>query len=160
MKYSNKNSLNIRAAHNNDAEAISEMIIRNVIHFHSDYYTPEEINIWIRGYSVSETKKQINNRQTFVLENDGLIYGTIQFDPPEIKGLYVDPEYKGLGYGGALLQFMLSKLKKKGWLQIELTSNKLAVGFYKKFGFKISDEETVIWENHPFIEYRMIKTLN
>jgi len=157
MKHSDKNSINIRLAKIDDAAAISDMIVRNVIHFHTDAYTAEEIQIWLRGYSVSETQKQIQNRQTFVLESEGDIYSTIQFDSPEIKGFYVDPKYKGMGYARMLFQFMLSKLKKNGLHQIELTSNKLTIGFYDHFGFELIGEETVVWENHRFIEYRMIK---
>ncbi|HAQ71193.1 GNAT family N-acetyltransferase [Salibacteraceae bacterium] len=153
----NQPSSLIRATAVDDATAISKMIIRNVDHFHCDNYTAEELEIWRRGYSIFEVEKQIQNRQSFVLEYDEHIAASIQFDAPEIKGFYVDPKYKGMGFGKTLFNFLLSNLKENGYNHVELTSNKWTVDFYEKFGFEVIGEEIVYWEKHPFTEYRMIK---
>lgn len=153
-----KPPLTLRAAHISDAEEISALIIKSVNYFHTDGYTEHELAIWRRGYSPSKVKSQLTHRLSKVLDIEGEIAGFIQFDPPEIKGFYIKPEYSGQGLGSVLLQNMLMTLKVDGHTRIELTSNKMTVDFYKKFGFKLMDEEIVYWENHPFIEYRMIKT--
>ena len=157
MTSQNQPSSLIRATAVDDAPAISEMIIRNVNHFHSDNYTAEELEIWRRGYSILEVEKQIQNRQSFVLEYDERIAASIQFDAPEIKGFYVNPKYKGMGFGKRLFNFLLSSLSENGCNHFELTSNKWTVGFYEKFDFEVIGEEVVYWEEHPFTEYRMIK---
>ena len=142
-----------------DTEAISQLIIKSVVHFHSAAYTAEEIAIWKRGYTPELVKQQILSRESYVLVVDGETAGTIQFDPPEIKGLYLDPAFSGQGHGQQLLQHMLASLKTKGLQQVELTSNHLTVKFYEKAGFELLGKEIVYWESHPFTEYRMVMQL-
>ena len=160
MNYRDKSSLNIRSAKIDDAKAISNMVIQNVIHFHTDNYSEEELLIWQRGYTAIEIENQIKTREVFVLEKETNIRGIIQFEAPEIKGFYIDPNYKKIGNGAILLQFMLSKLQQHGYFEVELTCNQLAIGFYEKFDFELIGQEIIYWENHPFIEYRMRKKLS
>ena len=118
MHSQNKLSLTIESAQLDEASEISKMIIKNVNYFHVNSYTKEEIKIWERGYSISEMKKQILNKEVYVMRNNDMIYGTIQFDCPEIKGFYVNPEFKSMGFGSILLQFMLSNLRIRGYKQV------------------------------------------
>lgn len=149
----------IRKPQISDAFPISKLIINCINFFHSRHYTDEELAIWQRGYSPSKVKEQLLNRQSIVLEVANEICGLIQFEFPELKGFYIHPKFIGQGFGGILLQEMLSTLKIKGSKQVELSCNKWVVDFYKKYGFELIGEEVVYWENHPFIEYRMIKKL-
>jgi len=152
--------IEIRDAKDDDIPEINDLINHSIDFFHKENYHEEAINIWKRGYSPNKLKEQISNRKSLVLEVSGEICGFAQFDMPEIKGFYINPKFKGQGFGKILMEYMLAFLKKKEHKQVELTSNKLALGFYQKMGFQLLNEEIVYWENYPFIEYRMVKILN
>ncbi|MEL6536683.1 MAG: GNAT family N-acetyltransferase [Bacteroidota bacterium] len=142
-----------------EAAELSRLIIESVNHFHTSSYTDEEIAIWHRGYSPAKMETQISKGGTRVLEVAGALAGVIQFDAPEIKGFYLRPTYSGQGWGRVLLDHVLSQIKTEGHRRVELTSNKMAAAFYKKLGFQMVGEEMVYWENHPFVEYRMVRSL-
>ncbi len=155
FKTQTKSAIIMRAAIEEDAIAVSDLIIQSINFFHSENYAIQALEIWRRGYNVNKVKSQILNRKCIVLEIDGKASGFIQFDAPKIKGFYIHPKFSGQGFGGLLLQKMLSQLKLNGQEQIELTSNKLVLPFYEKFGFEFIQEEIIYWENHPFLEYKM-----
>lgn len=151
--------LSVRKAGLHDADQLSDLITKNVRHFHGAHYTVKEIKIWQDGYSKIAMEQQILNREVFVFENDKAMCGTIQWGNPEIKGCYIHPHFKGLGLGNLLLNFMVSYLKSTSHKRIELTSNEWTVGFYKKHGFKVLGLEAVYWSGHRFEEYRMARAI-
>jgi GNAT superfamily N-acetyltransferase len=153
------NAFKIQKALIDDAQEVSELIIKSIDFFHAKNYTNEELAIWKRGYSTSDLKNKIANKLSYILKVNNRIAGFIQFDNTEIKGFYVKPKFIGKGFGRILLQYMLTEIKIRGYYSIQLTSNKWTVGFYEKNGFKLIGKEIVYWENHPFSEYRMIKDL-
>ncbi|MEM2924535.1 MAG: ribosomal protein S18-alanine N-acetyltransferase [Methanocellales archaeon] len=82
----------------------------------------------------------------------GFIVAMIPFpDRGHILNLAVDPEYRYLGIGKALVNYVTAKFKSKGvrkiWLEVRV-SNIGARTFYKKLGFK----EEKILRNYYFTE--------
>ena len=68
-------------------------------------------------------------------------YGHIDDDTPSFAiSLY--PEYRGLGYGTALMKAMLAKLKESGFRQASLSVQKAnyAAKMYRRLGFEVIDE--------------------
>jgi ribosomal protein S18 acetylase RimI-like enzyme len=149
----------IRKAEIKDANEVSELIIKCINTFHVNNYTVSELDIWKRGYTPLKVESYFSQRQSLVLVIDKEIAGIIQFEAPEIKGFYLKPKYFSKGIGRLLLEYIILIIKKDNHKVIELSSNKWIVAFYKKFGFTVKKEEIVYWENHPFIEYRMEKSL-
>ena len=89
------------------------------------------------------------NNELVVAKLDGEIVGTLQltFIPYLtytgswrclIEGVRVNKNYRGHGYGTALLQYAIERAKQRNCSLVQLTSNKQrdkALSFYKKFGF-------------------------
>ena len=60
-----------------------------------------------------------------------------------LEDLYIEPEYRGKGYGKALIQYLAREAAKNGcgrfeWVVLEW--NKPAIGFYKKIGAQIMED--------------------
>ena len=81
--------------------------------------------------------------RVFAAENDGEIAGYadvwIVADEGQINNIAVDPFYRRLGVGTALIETMLRVLNECGCSEASLEvrpSNTAAVGLYKKMGFR------------------------
>ncbi|MDF1864403.1 MAG: GNAT family N-acetyltransferase [Saprospiraceae bacterium] len=152
----------IREASIHDAKELRSVIHTCVEKTHGANYSPEEISIWKKGYSINAIEEFIKQkRQVFLLEFGGSICGTIQFDTEcsEIKGFYVHPSYQFQGFGTILLKFILGQLRASGIQNIELSSNKFFKSFYEKFLFQVVRKEQVCWGGYEFEEYRLRKRL-
>ncbi len=76
---------------------------------------------------------------------DGLPVGTARLLPDgHIGRMAVLKEWRGKGYGSAMLQKMLEELYSRHKQIVMLNAQTSAVKFYEKFGFKVSGEE--FWE--------------
>lgn len=87
---------------------------------------------------VADVKGKIVGAVWVRIMND---YGHIDNDTPSLAiSLY--KEYRHLGIGSAMMRDMLYIVKEKGYKHISLSVQKAnyAVKMYKKFGFKVVDE--------------------
>lgn len=68
-------------------------------------------------------------------------YGHIDQETPSLA-MSVDPEYRGLGIGSALLRAHLSALQKRGYPRVSLSVQKAnaAVRLYRRWGFSVLSE--------------------
>lgn len=80
-------------------------------------------------------------------ENDGIL---------EIKNIAVQPEYQGMGYGKALIKWIMQEYKEShSILQVGTGDSPTTIPFYEKFGFKKSHTiKNFFIDNydHPIIE--------
>lgn len=132
----------------------------------------------MRIYEVRENKKEyldlllladeqedmldryLDRGRMFVLDDDGIKGESIVTDEGEgvleIKNIATAPEYRGRGYGRALIDFILRTFKGKySILQVGTGDSPLTVPFYEKCGFVrshvIPDFFTDNYD-HPIIE--------
>ena len=123
-------------------------------------------------YTENMIKEQIKagNRDVFILTVDDqyiamcdLVYDNPEYETVPDKRLYlprlvVKKNYRGEGYGKAILQYILSIAKKKGYSEIVLgvdCDNTVALSLYKKLGFSIYESN----EDKDGKFYKMIKFL-
>lgn len=90
----------------------------------------------------------------FVLEHQGRLIGTVAFKQmdaqiAEVKRLYVQKEFRGKGYGGKLLNFVVLKCKQRGFRSVILNTNERfsdALRLYTSRGFtEVRKEEKMIF---------------
>lgn len=63
-----------------------------------------------------------------------------------LEDLFIKPEYRGCGYGEALLRCLAQIAVERGWGRMEwsvLNWNEAAIGFYKRLGAVTMDQWTV-----------------
>ncbi len=62
----------------------------------------------------------------------------------QMDDLYVQPEFRGMGLGKQLMEYLMAYAKKKGCHSVKWQVsrwNEKAVAFYRLIGAKITDEE-------------------
>jgi len=98
-----------------------------------------------REYLTSEVERLCSDPHGvyYLLELDGAIIGMgalhqIREGAGEIKRMYIRPQYRGKGYGKALLQRLLQKAKGFGYRSVYLDSGRFMTAahkLYRSFGF-------------------------
>jgi ribosomal protein S18 acetylase RimI-like enzyme len=172
-----KDSFNIRLAVIEDLNNINSLF-KEVI---EDIHNVKKINMWNTEYPFSEFKKDINNSDMYVIEVNNKIIGSFtitDFDDPEyyvinwttkdkrfcyLNRLVILPSLQGMGYAKKAMDFIDNYAINNGYEVIRLTvhrDNVIAIGLYKKYGFKkIENSEWVIGDK-VFIGFeKIIKNL-
>lgn len=65
-----------------------------------------------------------------------------------IGDMIVHPDYQNQGIGSEILAMLIAKCQKDGMKQIQLTSAKGKMGFYKKFGFEARPADAAGMQKH------------
>ena len=123
-------------------------------------YTPEK-----RTAALRKSWENRSNEQFYIVYVDGVPAGMLAFCPTEdanvgdVKGLYLLPPFQGQGFGRALMDWALEKLKALGcreailWV---LEENQPARAFYAHYGF-LPDEgrqELTLGKPVTIVRYR------
>lgn len=121
----------------------------------------QEIYVYIKGFGEQSDCG-------VVAEQDGITigaawtriipaYGHIDNDTPELA-ISVLPEYRGQSFGTKMMYTLFELLKKHGYKRTSLSvqKNNPAVHFYKRLGYKITDEKL---DHVGHEDYIMVKDL-
>lgn len=103
-------------------------------------------NLWLLEIeNWTEKFENLNSSNTEKFENEKKVVGFVRFfkneeSLNEIKAIYLDPNFVGLGFGTELMIFAIEKLGfEQNWTVKAASYNQNAIEFYQKFGFKILD---------------------
>jgi glucosamine-phosphate N-acetyltransferase len=61
----------------------------------------------------------------------------------QIEDIIVDPNYRGLGLGKKIINYLVEKAKDANCYKVILNSKESNVNFYKKIGFEIKEHQMV-----------------
>ena len=104
--------------------------------------------------------EQDQQRLSATLESEIVVYedeeilGYAAFFESELRALFVLPSDRGKGIGKALLAFVLSKVGEGVSLQV-VKSNAPAVSLYLAYGFTITGESVVKYNNKSVLVCKM-----
>ena len=108
------------------------------------------------GFFKKDKKKFISSTlrscRNSVYEHEGKVVGVISTSADYIEGLFVLPEFWGMGIGTKLLNSATAG-KNEVFLQV-YADNERALGFYKKNGFEISGSGVCRMSGLPYLEMR------
>lgn len=85
----------------------------------------------------------------------GYYIAALSFDEAELYRIAVMPEYRGKGFGRALMKDFLNncpKVVSKVFLEVR-ESNKAAIGLYESFGFKEISRRRNYYGNEDAVVY-------
>ena len=147
----------------------------------ADYRTVESLtreafwNVYRPGCLEHYVLHQFRDRTDFVpeldlvMEVDGEIVGHVMYARSEIKTdtgrtvpimtfgpISIAPQWKGQGYGTALLRASMEKAKELGAGALAITGN---ISFYGKSGFVVSKTKGIRYEDDPDADYFLITEL-
>ncbi len=81
----------------------------------------------------------VPSAETYVVEEEGKVFGFVALLGNEIGGLFVDPSKHGRGYGKALVDHAVAI---KGPLKVEVfRDNEVGRPFYERYGFVFVTEQ-------------------
>jgi N-acetylglutamate synthase-like GNAT family acetyltransferase len=100
--------------------------------------------------------------RVWICEHDNRIVGFVllmhrENNTAQLRYLYLEPEYRGIGLGKKLMQLYMNFLKEKGyqssylWTTHELYS---AASLYKRHGFELTEEKQSTAFGKPLKEQR------
>lgn len=100
-------------------------------------------------------------RKYIILEEDKikgvLIYDKI-YNRFELIYIYVDKQYRKMGYGSALMSYFINLVRRRKGINITLEvneKNKEALKLYKKYGFeKVAVREKYYWHDNGYLMIR------
>jgi ribosomal protein S18 acetylase RimI-like enzyme len=130
----NANHPTIRRAEPDEAQAITEMVVRSKAHWgYSDAFMRYAAAL------LTVTPDYLTKYPAYVLVNNGQLQGfaSLQEQTPdevELDMLFVAPEAMGQKVGQQLVEYVMGIAAASGYLTLIVESDPNAAGFYEKMG--------------------------
>lgn len=130
----------IRRAVESDAEALSRLICENAKVTLDPYYTPLQMDTFIRYYAPEVVREKIGRQAIFCAMEGDLLIGTVALDGDLVVGFYTRHTHLGRGIGALLMRHIEAYARAQGIEAIQLTASPVGAAFYYKQGFeKVED---------------------
>ena len=149
-------NIEIRRYLDGDEKEIVKIIKESILKELSKDYQKEVIDRLIDGYNEKMIKIKAKDNHTYVVLNKEKIIGVGMIGPywdmekeSSLYTIFVDPKYKGQGFGRIIIETLEKDEYYKNSNRIEVPSSITAVEFYKHFGWNfkklgnIVDEEGI-----------------
>ena len=122
-------------------------------------YDKKFLDAYRHIYSLSED--YIRNHPTFVLEEDGEIFGFYSIiesdDEVTLEYFYLEPSYIGKGFGRILWNHLADFCMSRGILEFVFVSSPEAKGFYEKMGaFNIGEVNSLVARDRRVLKWQMV----
>jgi GNAT superfamily N-acetyltransferase len=137
-----RSRLKIRRARRKEAQTMTEMIARTIAETNAGDYPPSAILALKANFSLPEVERRMRERLVYVALRDDRLVGTASLAGARVHSVFVDPSLQGEGIGAALMAFLESQARRKGYEALSLTSSLTAVNFYRKLGYEGAERIT------------------
>lgn len=146
MKTSN---LKIKVVSNHE-EMLKASLIRAIVYMH-EQNCPYEEEFDLNDFTCTQI--------IGLIDNEPILTARIRYfgNFAKFERLAIRPQFRGLGYGHSLIQFMLELVKQKGISNCYLHAQKRLKHFYEGYGFKVIGQQ-FSFSDHDYIE--MVCMLN
>lgn len=144
--------ITIRSALEDDADAISGIILQALRETNAKDYTVEIIERIGRSFSPEAVRELIGKRTVFVAVDGNRIVGTASLDGSVVRTVFVAPDVQARGIGKVLMGEVERTARGRNIQALTVPSSITAEGFYAKLGFIAvrdshhGDERTIIME--------------
>jgi GNAT superfamily N-acetyltransferase len=142
----------IRPALDDDAAAISAVILRALRETNAKDYTDEIIGRVERSFSPGAVRKLIGKRTVFVAIIGSRLVGTASLDGSVVRTVFVAPDVQAQGVGKLLMAQIERTARERNIPALTVPSSVTAETFYARLGFNAvrdsyyGDERTIIME--------------
>ncbi|MCK1339638.1 GNAT superfamily N-acetyltransferase [Bradyrhizobium sp. LB1.3] len=142
----------IRPALDDDAAAISAVILRALRETNPKDYTDEIIGRVERSFSPGAVRKLIGKRTVFVAIIGSRLVGTASLDGSVVRTVFVAPDVQAQGVGKLLMAQIERTARERNIPALTVPSSVTAETFYARLGFNAvrdsyyGDERTIIME--------------
>jgi GNAT superfamily N-acetyltransferase len=146
----------IRLIEERDLQRISALIQNTLLVSNLPDYDLETIGRLHNAFTPEQLRGLAYKRRIYILEEDGLLLGTIGIEGDRVYNFFVPPDRQGSGIGGRLLDFVEEQARGEGRRTLTVDSSLTAVSFYRRRGYRKTGEQN----NRAFGRtVTMVKTL-
>ncbi len=131
----------IRKAHNDDAKAISQVIVAAVRESNSQDYPASVIESVVANFSPERVIDLLEQRLVFVALLDGEIVGTGALDSHAVRSLFIAPQQQRKGIGQALMGEIEKAALQRSIETLLVPSSLTAESFYARLGYRVLREQ-------------------
>lgn len=93
--------------------------------------------------------------EIYLYQEQDRIFGYGAINGNEIRALFVHPQFRGMGIGKKLLEFLLSVIEGQPCLYVT-SSNQPAKHLYQRYGFKVTETFKTTYNQMPVVAQKMI----
>lgn len=144
------------------AEAISRIVIRNLLEINTADYDQQEMEDFAKGFTARDVRRMNTERHTLVVTDHGQLLGTGSID--EVKGskdymvwtMFVHPDYQRRGIGAMIMSGLESLAIELGCHRLIVPSSITARSFYESLNYVYSAGMPVLGDEKL---YKMEKIL-
>jgi GNAT superfamily N-acetyltransferase len=144
--------LSLRCARDDDAEAVSQVIVSALRESNAGDYPRDVIERLVQIFSPTTVLDMMGRRKVFVATSGQRIVGTASLDGRVVHAVFVAPDVQRRGVGRLLMAEVERTARSAGMVTLVVQSSVTAVPFYARLGFKTvrdhyyGEEHTVIME--------------
>ncbi|KPA91125.1 MULTISPECIES: GNAT family N-acetyltransferase [Pseudomonas] len=142
----------IRLARDEDAEAISQVIIQALRESNAADYPAAVIDRVEQRFGPQDVRSLLGIRSMLVAQQGERIIGTASLDGEVVRSVFVAPRAQGSGVGRALLAEVVRLAREAGVGWLKVPSTVTAEGFYARLGFEAvrdvwhGEERTIVMQ--------------
>ena len=133
--------LTIRQARNDDAKAISQLIIAAVRESNGQDYPASVIEPVVANFKPQRVIELLEQRMVFVASLNDKIVGTGALDGNAVRSLFVAPQQQRKGIGLALMGRIERAALDRGVEALLVPSSLTAESFYSRLGYRLLREQ-------------------
>lgn len=149
----------IRKADVKENDIITELVRKTIEAVYPKYYPTGAVRFFLDHHKPEKILADIKSGKVFVVEENGVIKGTVTIDSNEIVRLFVSPPEQGKGYGRKLLDFAEKTIF--GYSEaIRLASSLPAKEIYLKRGYAEKEYHKIRTDNGDFLCYDVMEKQN
>ena len=126
----------IRLIKEQDLQRVSALIQNTLLVSNLADYDLEIIGNLLNAFSPDQIRALAGKRRIYILEEVGVLQGTIGLEEDKIVNFFVAPDRQGSGIGGELLDFVENQARSEGLRRLTVNSSLTAVSFYRAKGYR------------------------
>jgi GNAT superfamily N-acetyltransferase len=132
----------IRLIQERDLQRVSALIQNTLLVSNLADYDLEIIGNLLDAFTADQLRALAGKRRIYLLEEDGILLGTIGLEDDKVYNFFVSPDRQGSGVGGQLLAFVENRAKAEGRRKITVDSSLTAVSFYRRKGYRQTGQQS------------------
>lgn len=144
--------MNIRKAVIEDCDSIIDIAVTTINETYPHYYPAGVVESYLEYHTEKAIKDDIESGILYVLEDNGVAYGTVTIKDGTIIRLFVLPSAQGKGYGNALMDFSEEMIFEEHD-RVVIESSLAAKILYKKRGYVETRSHRMTTKSGDFLCY-------
>lgn len=149
----------IRPAVLSESDAVTELVRETIEALYPKYYPAGAVRFFLDHHKPEKILADIRSEKVYVIEENGVIKGTVAIDGNEIARLFVKLSEQGKGYGRQFLDFAENMIF--GYSEtVRLTFSLSAKEIYLKRGYVEKEYHKIRTDNGDFLCYDVMEKQN